>query len=57
MLPRVSSDRGVLVGVANTGTVGESAMTAQIETVLVGLDVTVLNVVLEVVGLLSRKYA
>jgi uridine kinase len=57
MLPGVSSDRRVIVGVAGTRAVGQSAVTSQVEAVLVGIDVTVVDVVLEIVGLLSRKYA
>lgn len=57
MLPGVSSDGRVVVGVADTGAVSESAVTSQVEAILVGIDVTVVDVVLEIVGLLSRKYA
>lgn len=55
VVPGVLADRRVVVGVASTGSVGQPAMASQVKPVLGGVDSAVVDVVLEVVGLVTRK--
>lgn len=55
VVPGVVADGRVVVDAASTGGVGEPAVAAQVETVLGRVDAAVVDVVLEVVGLVARK--